>query len=129
MALQAQVQAAVVLAFEAIEDLAADVWLTRQQQSSFDPATGDITQVEVEYQFVGVIDTAVKFGAFNSRGTGEAGGEVQGSNVKLYLKPGDTVPQRGDVARVGVERHRIERVNAIKPDGKTVLLWELDVSV
>lgn len=129
MGLLAQVQAAVDLAFEAADDLVAEIWITRQQQSSFDPATGDATEIEVEYVFEGVVDTQSKFGAFNTRGTGESGSEVGSSNAKLYLKPGGTDPKRGDVARVDETRYRIERVSPIVPDGKTVLLWELDVSL
>lgn len=129
MALTAQIQAAVDLAFAAADDLVASVWLTRQQGGAYDPATGDVPQAEAEFLFEGVVDRAGNFGTFSSRGQGESGSEVEASSVRIYLKPGETDPEVGDVLRIGDERFRINSISPVKPDGVTVLIWELEVSV
>lgn len=128
MSLLAQVSSAVDLAFAAADDLVGELWLTRQQQSAFDPVTGQATAVEVEYLFEGVIAAAGTTGAF-STDTGTAGSEVDGTKQEVVLKPAETTPIVGDVLRVGEQRLRVLTVEAVKPDGVNVLLWILEVSV
>lgn len=128
MGLTATVQAAIDLAFEKADDLVAEVWLTRQRQTGYDAATGDATVLEVEFKFEAIVDKADKRGIFDSD-TGSAGSEVDGSQIEVVMKPGDTIPKVGDVLRVGEERHRVLSVDAVKPDGSTVLLWQLMVAI
>jgi len=128
MSLLAQVQAGVDLAFRVTDDLVAEVWLTRQQQNGYDATTGDATVTEVEFKFEGIVDTAKESGESISD-TGTAGSEVDGSEANVILKPGATDPQVGDVLRIGDRRHRVLNVEPVKPDGETVIIWQLKVAV
>lgn len=128
MGLTAQVQAGIELAFNAADDLVGALWLTRQEQSSFDPATGDVTQVEVEFEFRGVVDKSSSSGEFDGS-TGTAGAEVEGTTHEAVMKPAETEPKVGDVLRVGDQRLRVLSVDPIAPDGSTVLLWILGLAV
>lgn len=129
MSLTAQIQAAVDLAFASAGDLVAEVLILRQEAGSYNAATGDVAQAEADFYFEGVVDRAGTFGQFSSRGQGESGSEVEGSAVRVYLKPGEVDPEVGDVCRIGDERFRVASINPVKPDGVTVLIWELEVTV
>ena len=128
MSLLATVQGAVDLAFEKADDLVGEFWLTRQKQSSYDGATGDVTTIEVEYKFEGVAAKSLTRGSFDSD-TGTSGSELDSTTQDVLLKPADTDPVVGDVLRVGEQRHRVLDVDSVKPDGETVVLWQLKVSV
>lgn len=128
MSLLAQVQAAVDLAFEKADDLVGEFWVTRQKQSSYDGQTGDVTTIEVEYKFEGVAAKSLTKGSTDSD-TGTSGSEIDSTTQDVLLKPGETDPIVGDVLRVGEQRHRILEVDPVKPDGVTVVVWQLKVSV
>ena len=127
MSLLATVQAAVDLAFSKADDLVGVLWLTRQKQSADNGQTGDVTTIEVEYPFDGVAAKSLTKGESDSD-TGTGGAEVDGTTQDVLLKPGDTDPVVGDVLRVGEQRHRILAVDSVKPDGATVVLWQLKVA-
>lgn len=126
MGLEATIQAGIEQAFTAVGDLVAEVWLTRQTTGAYDSSTGDITTVEATYKFEAVIDEVMEDGG-GERATG--GSEVESIDAKVYMKPGETVPVRGDVLRIGDTRYRIITVEPLKPGGVTVLLWQLGVAI
>ena len=129
MGLQATIQAAVVTAFEAVGDLVATVVLTRQVTGAYDAATGDVTMVESSYEFEAIVDEVME-GASTSGGQRATGGaEVETVSAKVYMKPGDVDPVRGDVLRINETKYRVLKSEPLKPDGKTVLLWQLEVGV
>lgn len=128
MSLLATVQKAVDLAFEKADDLVGEFWLTRQQTASYNGVTGDVTTIEVEFKFDGVAAKSLTKGSFDTD-TGTSGSEVDSTSQEVLLKPGEVDPVVGDVLRVGEQRHRVIFVDAVKPDGETVVLWQLKVSV
>lgn len=128
MSLFEQVQSAVELAFAAAGDLVGDFWLTRSRQSGYNPATGDVTVVEVEFKFKGVLEGA----EYYTEGSGDStqrGTDVGVRKANAVLKPGEVEPEVGDVLRIGDNRHRILRVEPVAPDGTNVVLWTLVVTV
>ena len=127
MGLTATVQAGIDTAFAQAGDLVGEIWLTRESTGTFNPATGDVTSVEVEFSFDGIIDTRKKAGSFGSSDNVAAGADINRDSVLVYLKPADdVVPEVGDVLRINESKLRISSVNPVMPDGVTVLLWELE---
>lgn len=127
MGLEATIQAGIVQAFEAVGDLVAEVWLTRQKSGAYDSDTGDVTTVEATYKFEAIIDEVMEDGGGQRV---QGGSEVEAIDAKVYMKPtGETDPVRGDVLRIGDTSYRVVTVEPLKPGGVTVLLWQLGVAI
>lgn len=131
MSLEAQVQAAVARAFDLAGDLIGDVYLTRKVQGDYDAATGDAPQADVPFKFRGVVALSKSNGGYSRNSAASLGSEVDTTTDKIFLEPRDDCvePQIGDVARAGDDSYRVDKVNRIKPSGRTVFLWELLVTV
>lgn len=129
MGLQATIQAGIVTAFEAADDLVAEVWLTRQVAGVYDSGTGDVPSTEATYKFDGIIDEVKETGSASGDAGSTGGSEVEQVDLLAYLMPGQTDPVRGDILRVGETKYRVVTVDPLKPDGVTVLLWTLGIAI
>lgn len=128
MGLEATIQAAVVTAFDAADDLVASVVLTRQQAGQYDAANGNMAHVEVEFEFEAIVDEVSETAPSGGGQRATGGSEIEQAEATVYMKPGETDPVRGDVLRIGETKYRVLTVDPLKPNGVTVLLWTIGVA-
>ena len=121
MSLVATIQNAVDVAFEAVGDLAFNAILVRSARGNYDALTGAIAKTDLTADYQAVVEQFLDKPQ-------DSADNVKRKSLKILLKPGpDLTPQTGDYIRIDNRSYLIEDVDALKPDGSTVLLYTCTV--